>query len=156
VSLDLFLKRFAEQPAGEAVRAEIRAVLAAYDTVGPDDLGTYFVTLPHGIAVEFLAQELEADEPFEACAFRIRRRELDARVCELVLAIARAAQCVILPVMEPFTPILVDPQQAARVPQSMAHRIEDLPLCTTGAELAAVLTRAQIRSQSRPFEASTV
>ncbi|MBL8899883.1 MAG: hypothetical protein JNM84_19785 [Planctomycetes bacterium] len=152
MSLDLFLKRFAEQPAGDAVRAEIRSILAAYDTVGPDDLGTYFVTLPHGIAVEFLAQELESDEPFEACAFRIRRRELDARVGEFVLEIARAAQCVILPVMEPFTPILVDPLQAERVPQSMAHRIEELPLCTTGAELAAVLTRAQIRRPNSAFE----
>ncbi|MBK9383385.1 MAG: hypothetical protein IPN34_00970 [Planctomycetes bacterium] len=156
MSIDLFLKRFAEQPAGEAVRTEIRAVLAAHHTVGPDDLGTYFVTLPHGIAVEFLAQELESDEPFEACAFRIRRRELDARVGELVLAIARAAQCVILPVMEPFTPILVDPQQAARVPRNMAHRIDELPLCITGAELAAVLTRAQIRTIGSPFETSPV
>jgi hypothetical protein len=149
VSLDLFLKRFAERPATEADREAVRAVLSRYETVGPDDVGTYFVTLPHGVAVELLAQDLRSPLPFEGCAFRIRQHELDARVGELVLAVARAARCVILPVLEPFLPILVEPEQQGSVPPRLARRFEELPLCATGAELAAVLVRAHSASAEK-------
>jgi hypothetical protein len=141
VSLDLFLKRFAARPAAEAERTAVHAVLERYRTVGPDDLGTYFVTLPHGVAVELLAQELRSKLPFEGCAFRIRPRELDAHVASLVLEVARAARCVILPAFEPFTPILVEAEQAQMMPEPLRRRFDSLPHVASGAELASILAR---------------
>jgi hypothetical protein len=141
VSLDLFLKRFAAGPAAEAERAAVHAVLQRYRTDGPDDIGTYFVTLPHGVAVELLAQELRSTLPFESCAFRIRPHELDAQVAGLVLEVARAAHCVILPAFQPFTPILVEAEQAALMPPPLRVRFDSLPHVASGAELASILAR---------------
>src|SRR5688572_6285726 len=130
VSLDIFLKRFADDPAGEAEREAVHAVLRQQETCGPDDYGTYFVTLKNGVAVELLAQELKGVKPFEGCAFRIRRRELCREVCELVLEVARAANCVILPVISQFLPILVTADQAARLPPVFAQRYRVAPVCS--------------------------
>jgi hypothetical protein len=139
VSLDIFLKRFADDPAGANERNEVLALLGAHTCCGPDAIGTYFVTLEDGIVIELLAQELRAKERFEGCAFRVRRRELSLAVCALMLDIAKAADMVILPVRDAFAPILISEAQAARFPAPLAARFPASPICLTAEELHTVL-----------------
>lgn len=116
MSFDIFLQRFRS---GEPAAADKQPVLALLETIPhkPPDHGIYELLFPDGSSVDFAAQELTTDEPFQGCAF-FTHGVSDAAV-EAIYRIARASGMVILPADVPNSAIFVDPELKRHVPPEL-------------------------------------
>jgi len=133
VSFDIFLARFERGELAEAPRESVLAVLRTHRYTGPDQFGFYTVELPDGDSVEFSARGLESREPFQKCAFHVRR--FGPGVTGFIFDIAKAGRFAVVPAMDGNPLFLVESDMMADLPSDM---LEDLrPVFVTSASAMA-------------------
>jgi hypothetical protein len=138
MSFDVFLQKFEAGKPAEASRERVLTVLKTCKYDGPDGFGFYIVKFPDGLDVEFSAKGLEDPESFTDCAFHIRG--MSAHLTRFIFEIAKAGEMVILPVMEPFVPILSLPVQMNALPTELAENEPKPVLCSSADELQTLLS----------------
>jgi hypothetical protein len=138
MSFDIFLQKFVAGEPAEVNREQVRAVLQATKSTGPDDFGFYVVTFPDGVDVELSAEGLDGAAKFTGCTFHVRG--MCPHLVRFILEIAKAGDMVILPAMEDFVPILSSPEQKQHLPSDLVQEGPEPVVCGSPSELESLLS----------------
>jgi hypothetical protein len=122
MSFDLFLHRFRAGVSAPVDRAAVKSVIDEQGAVTPDRYGQYDIPLPDGEVIRLAAQDLDAPEIFDGCAFHLHG--FSPEYCHFILKLAKAGDMVIFNAQgkdDPGNPVLIlsDHKQASEIPNDM-------------------------------------
>lgn len=134
MSFDVFAQAFHNGNAGNANAAAARAVLSALPHTHDPQSHFYDIELPDGSHLEMYAQGLDGKKPFKGAMFSIRT--LSDALGNFIFCFTQAADCVLLPTLDPPCALLTNANQAPHLPPDLCSKFRTITI-SDGPELLA-------------------
>jgi hypothetical protein len=137
LSFDVFAQSFRNGDATPADATAARAVMATARHKHDPQFNSYDVEFADGSHLEMYAGGLDGGEkPFDGAMFALRG--VSSSVGDFIFEFTRAANCVLLPAMEPACVLLTHEHQSEHLPRGMSDDFQVMVI-SSGAELLAAL-----------------